>query len=192
VDRAYAHYHGRRRDGLERRDDFRAVVEAELARPLPDEVAFGSYLGCSRYHHFLEPYFARFPRDRIRIHLFEDFQADPAAVLEDLFDFLAVDRHVAPDTRQQHNRTGLIQGPIRRFFWTRSVGLRTALRPYLPAPVRRTGQLVVGRGLVKPQLDPELRARLAALFRPDVERLQVLIDRDLTRWLEPARSPAAR
>jgi hypothetical protein len=44
----------------------------------------------------------------------------------------------------------------------------------------------MGRELVKPSLDPELRARLARVFRPDVERLQDLLDRDLSGWLAAA------
>lgn len=183
VDRAYAHYLGRRRDGLEHREHFRDVVEAELARPLPDEVAFGSYLGCSRYHHFLTGYFDRFPREHIRIFLFEDLQADAGALLEDLFGFLGVDRTVRPDTSGRYNRSGVIEHPLRRFVWTRTVRLRTALRPYLPAAVRDAGRIVQGRRLVRAPLDPELRARLVRVLRPDVERLQDLVDRDLSGWL---------
>ena len=91
VDRAYAHFFGRRRDGLELRPDFEGVVEEELSRPLPDDVAFGSYLGCGRYHHFLKGYFDLFPRARIRVYLFEDLRADTGALLRDLFTFLGAE-----------------------------------------------------------------------------------------------------
>lgn len=191
VDRACAHYLGRRRDGLERRADFRDVAEAELARPLPDEVAFGNYLGCSRYHHFLKGYFERFPRERIRIYLYEDLQADAGGVLRDLYAFLNVDHSFVADTGRSHNRTGVIRAPLRRFVWTRSVRLRTALRPYLPAAVRDAARIVLGRELVKPRLDSELRDRLARVLRSDVERLQDLIRRDLSGWIPDPESTVA-
>jgi hypothetical protein len=184
VTRAYAHYLGRRRDGLDRRTDFRAVVEEELSAPLPDEVAFGSYVGASRYHHFLREFFARFPADRIRIHLFEEFTANPRGVLADVFTFLGVDPNLPVDTDARHNRSGEIEGGLRRFVWTRTVGLRTALRPHLPARVRHAGQLVIGRSLDRPPLAPDLRARIGEALRPDVERLQSLIGRDLSGWLQ--------
>jgi hypothetical protein len=36
---------------------------------------------------------------------------------------------------------------------------------------------------VRPTIDPAVRARLVDHFRPDVERLQQLIGRDLSAWL---------
>jgi len=182
ADRAWAHYLGRRRDGLESRPDFRAVVEEELTRTLPEDVAFGSYLGVSRYHHFLAGYFERFPRSRLRVYLFDDLVADPAGLLRDLFAFLEVDAEIAIDTARRHNQTGIVRSPILRFLWTRTVRLRIALRPFLPAAVRDAGRLGMGRRLRRPELDPELRARIAHALAPDVERLEHLIGRDLTAW----------
>lgn len=183
VDRAYAHFLGRRRDGLEPRADFARVVEEELSRPLPDEVAFGSYLGCGRYHHFLAPYFEHFPRERVRVLLFDDLAADAAAVARELFSFLGVDPQHVPDTEHRHGRTGEIRNPLVRFAWTRSVGVRTAMRPYLTARVRDVARPAVLHDLERRPLDPALRARLADLFRDDVARLEDLIGRDLSHWL---------
>jgi hypothetical protein len=182
VDRAWAHYLGRRRDGIERRADFRQVIEEELARPLPEDVAFGSYLGASRYHHFLRGYFALFPRERLRVYLYDDLLADTAALVRDLFAFLGVDPGAAIDTGARLGRTGTVKNPLLRLLWTNSVGVRTALRPLLPRRVRDAGQLVVGGELERPPLDSELRARLARVFAPEVERLERLLDRDLSRW----------
>lgn len=184
VSRAYAHYLGRRRDGLEGREDFRTVVEQELAGPLPDDVAFGSYIGASRYYHFLREYFDCFPAQRIRIHLFEDFVADPGRVLADLFEFVGVDAALGVDTSARYNASGQIGGPLRRFVWTRSVNLRTALRPYLPSRLRDLGQVLIGQSLERPPLAKDLRSRIAEVLRHDVERLQSLLDRDLSGWLQ--------
>lgn len=182
VDRAYAHYVGRLRDGLEKRRCFGTVVDAELSGPLPDDIAFGSYLGCSRYHHFLEPYFRLFPREHIRIYLFEELQSSMETLLADLFEFLGVEPRPVADTRKRHNETGEIEGRLERFLWTRSVRLRTALRPHLPGFLRDAGMSVFGRRLSKPPLDPDLRQRLADVFRSDVGRLEGLIQRDLSGW----------
>lgn len=182
AERAYAHFLGRRRDGLERRADFGAVVDEELSAPLPDEVAFGSYLGASRYHHFLREYFARFPTNRIRIHLFEDFVASPGTVVADILAFVGVDPDVPIDTAARHNASGEIDGTVRRWLWTRTVALRTALRPYLPTRIRNAGQMVIGASLARPPLPPDVRARIARALRPDVERLESLIGRDLSKW----------
>lgn len=90
IDRAWVRWVSRVRDGLERRTDFREIVWAEASAAPPRDDAFGTYLASGFLHHFLSAYFERFPRERIRIHLFEDLVRDPAALCADLFGFLGV------------------------------------------------------------------------------------------------------
>lgn len=183
VGRAYAHFMGRRRDGLDRRTDFSKVVEAELSQPLPEEVAFGHYLGCGRYHHFLQGYFDRFPADRIRIYLYDDLLADPSALVADLFAFLEVDPRFSPDMSRRYGQTGVPVNPVARFLWTRSVTARTYVRPWLPKRVRDLAAPVFLGALSRPPLDPSLHARVIDVFRDDIARLEGLLRRDLSRWL---------
>jgi hypothetical protein len=186
AERAWAHYMGRKRDGIETREDFETVIDAELAEGLPDDVAFGSYLGCSRYGHFLSRYFELFPSEQIRVYLFDDLRDAPRELLGDIFSFLGVDPSLSASiTMARHHQSGEVRGALRRFLWTRSVGLRTTLRPMLPESVRRLAAPVFLENLDKPGLDPALRARICKVLAPDVERCQDLIDRDLTRWLDP-------
>jgi hypothetical protein len=186
VDRAWARFVGRRRDGLELRADFREIMRDELRTPLVRDVAFGTYLASGCCHHFLESYFSRFPRDRIRIHLFEDFERDPLAIMADLFDFLGVDPGFVPAMERRHNRSGgLIQSPVRRWIWTRSALTRAAVGPFLPRSLRDGAFRFFTSKLVQPSLDAGLREELTTLFREDIERLADLIDRDLSHWLTP-------
>ena len=182
VERAYAHYMGRCRDGLESRATFTDVVAEELARPLPDTVAFGSYLGCGRYHHFLQPYYDLFPRNQIRVYLYEDLIRDAGALMRDLFGFLGVDAGFEPDMRLRKGQTGVVRHPLVRLLWTRSVGVRTALRPWLPRVLRDLAAPIVLRDLQRPMLDAGTHARLRPLFAEDIQRLQTLIGRDLSHW----------
>lgn len=184
VDRAHAHFLGRRRDGIELRTSFRHVVAEELSRPLPEEVAFGSYLGCGRYHHFLSPYFRLFPRERIRVYLFEDLRSDATELMRDLFGFLGVDTGFAPNTTERYGSTGEIRSPLMRAAWTRSVALRTALRPHLPGSVRRALGAPFVRRVEREALEPDLRSELVEVFREDIGLLQELTGRDLRAWLE--------
>jgi hypothetical protein len=183
VERAYAHYLGRSRDGLESRATFADVITEELARPLPETVAFGSYLGCGRYHHFLRPYYNLFPREQIRVYLHEDLTRDAGALLRDLFGFIGVDSGFEPDVRLRKGQTGVVRHPLARLLWTRSVGARTALRPWLPRALRDLAGPVVLRDLQRPPLDVHMHARLQSLFAEDIHRLQALIGRDLSHWL---------
>jgi hypothetical protein len=186
VDRAFARFVGRCRDGLEPRTDFGEVVRDELKAPLIRDEAAGTYLAAGFVSHFLVSYFERFARDRMRIHLFEDFQRDPAAVMRNLYAFLDVDPAFAPDVSRRHNQSGgVIHNRLLRRVWVRSATLRTRLRPHLPEAMRDRLFRVVARTLDPVRLDPQLRADLIALYRDDIVRLSGLLDRDLSHWLAP-------
>ncbi len=183
VDRAWAHYLGRRRDGLEACGDFGQLVARELAQPLPDTIAFGSYVGCGRYHHFLKPYYEHFPRDNIRIYLFDQFEDDLPSLLRDLFLFLGVNAKHEINAGFQYNRSGVIRNSQLRLLWTKSVKLRTALRPYLPARLRHLARPSLARQVSKPPLDPAIRKSISLALRPDMEQLQRLTGLDISKWL---------
>ena len=182
VDRAYAHYLGRRRDGLELVDDFNAIVDRELTAPLNDDVAFGSYIGCGRYHHFLKPFFEQFPAANIRVYLFDQLQKDLSGLLRDLFSFLDVDPDYQVDTAFSHNQTGIIKNPLLRSLWTKSVGLRTRMRPYLPAFIRHGSRSMLAQQVSKPSLGEDARQRISAALHEDTQALQQLINMDLSSW----------
>lgn len=182
ADRAYAHYLGRRRDGLETGEDFGVIVDRELTNPLDEEIAFGSYVGCSRYHHFLRPYFDLFPAPSIRVYLFEQLRDDPAALLRDLFAFLEVDPSFTVDTSFSHNRSGTIASPLLRSLWTGSVGVRTMLRPYLPGRLRHAARPLLARQVHKPVMDDVTHRKIVNALREDGERLQHLLNMELGHW----------
>ena len=183
AERAVSHFLGRQRDGIEPATvSLDARIEAELAAPLPDEVAFGHYVGCGRYHHFLSPYVELFGRQRVLVLFHDDLLSDPQGTLNSIFSFLDVRCDFSIDSDSRPNRTGRIRSPLRRWVWTRSVGVRTALRPHLPASLRRR----VGRGFLddveRQAPDESLLAAVAAALAEDSARLSALTGRDLTAW----------
>jgi hypothetical protein len=191
VDRAFARYVGRLRDGLEKRPSFAHVVAEERRQPLVRDVAVGTYLPAGCMSHFLETYVDRFPRDRIRLYLFEDFRRDPARVVRDVFDFLGVDPAFAPDTNRRHNSSGgTIRHPALRLAWTKTALLRARAGRYLPVALRDRVFGLVTRNLTPLELDPALRAELTELYRDDIERLAMLMGRDLSGWLDPTGASA--
>lgn len=183
AERAYANWLGRLRDGREpSRDPYEALGSA-LRGDGPDwrsEV----YIGMGLYYQRLLPFYERFDRRRIRIHLFDDFVRDPGAVMRDLFGFLDVDPGFEPDTSIVHNPTGWIANPLLRFVWTRSKPLGARLGPRLPRHVHAGAWKLVRRHLSRPPLPPDLRATLIERYRPEVLKVEGLLGRDLSSWLE--------
>jgi hypothetical protein len=182
VDRAFAHFIGRRRDGLERRSDFAAVIADELARPAPGDLAFNNYLAIGRYAHFLAPFLAAFPRERIQILFFDDFVRDPVGVLNDVFAFIGVSQVDARFAVDRRNRSGIISNPLLRGLWTGSVLVRARLRSHLPRALRdAVGRMFLG-AMERPPLLPELRRAATGYFLEDMARLEAMTGRDLSAW----------
>jgi hypothetical protein len=192
VDRVFARYVGRRRDGLESRRSLAAVVADEGRLPLVRDVAAGTYLAAGCVSHFLQTYLDRFPRHQLRVYLFEDFERDAASVMRDVYAFLGVDPAFVPDTSRRHNSSGgVIRNPALRTVWTRTALLRARARPYVPRAIRDRVFGLFARDLVPLTLEPALRAQLTDLYRGEIEQLAALIERDLSPWLDPVGSSSS-
>lgn len=97
VDRAYSHYLMRRRQGREDRETFEEVLNE------PDRDPVRSYTERGFYGKFLTRYFEHFPKEQIKVFLYEDLVDDPKTVVRDCFEFLGVDPDVQIDTSKKHN-----------------------------------------------------------------------------------------
>ena len=178
VERAFSDYLMYVRDGLEPETDFGRALDAQDERRRA-AAPTGYYVETGFYGRQLRPYFEAFPRERIQVHLFEDFAADPAAVLSGLFDFLGVD----PALGEAPERAVNVSGVPRNALVAAAVRGGRRLAPLLPAAARRRAKAALARGLDRPALAPEHRRRLVELYREDVAELERLLDRPLDRWL---------
>jgi hypothetical protein len=177
VERAYAHYLGLRRDGLEPAASFEEALRDEERR-LRENWPQAGMVEAGFYNRHLSRYHELFPREQVRVYLHEDLAADPSGLLRDLFSFLGVDPGFSPDTSGVHGRTGVVRNPVLRAAWERSARLRESLGVALP---ERAGV----------PLAPDTRARLLEVYRSDILALEQLIERDLSAWLRGPGSAAA-
>jgi len=174
ADRAYSGYLGWLRNG-------RGVL------PLREALRPGTeFFEHSLYHPRLGRYFDRFPRHRIKVVLYDDFAARPAAIVRELLEFLDVEAGGAVDTRVVHNSTLVPRSAgLNRLV----LGLLAARHLFLPAlPAFARGWRMADRlhrlTLVRPlRLPEDLRAELLARFRDDIVRTGDLVGRDLSGWL---------
>lgn len=138
------------------------------------------------YFERMKRYFDAFPREQIRTYLFEDFRRDPAAIVQDLCGFLGVDTAFVPDTAVRHNPANVPRSAtLNRVFYHPAV-IRGA-KSVLPQRVQTTAKRLRQRNLrTAPTFPADLRADLLGLYRDDILKLQALLDRDLSTWLEGA------
>jgi hypothetical protein len=169
--------------GWEPLDDFARALIDEPRRIRENWSYFLRYRQNSDYLAQLQRYYTRFDRRQIRVYLYEDLCMDPLALVQDVFRFLEVDDSFVPDLSRRHNvsrfpRHSFLHRMVNRL----QVG---SARRRLPRPINRVVVGGINRlNLYRPTLSTDMRQQLTANFRPDMLRLQDLINRDLSSWLE--------
>lgn len=137
------------------------------------------YLRNSLYAADLARYQSTFGAHRIRVVLFEDLARDPATTLASVAAFLDLDPAAFPATTDLHrNATALMRAPALVGMLQRLPG-RGLLR-CLPGYETLNRALLYRR---PPPPDPALMGQLHRLVTPEIERLEVMLKRDLeTIW----------
>lgn len=186
AERAYSGFLHLVRDGLEPLDDFARTLEEEEVRAKRNYAPHWRYRDGGFYHAQLSRYFERFDEEQIRVYLYEDLKADPMGVLRDVFGFLGVDEGFVPDLTFRHNVSSVPKNRRLHRLLTGPNAIRAGIRTLIPTGVRRRVTATVkSRNLRRPpQLSLEVRRQLIGAYREDILKLQVLIRRDLSSWLE--------
>ena len=185
VERFYARYVARHRDGLEPLETVEALLDEELKRPFISDEAVGTYLSSGFCSHFIEAYMERFSREQLHLTFFDDLEANAPAYMRKLFEFLEVCPDFEPDLSKRENVSGgSIRNPFLRVIWTKSAMARVAIRPYVPKGLRDLFFARITRNIVSQPLDSGTRLDLVGIYRSEIEKLQMLTERDLTHWLQ--------
>ncbi len=137
VERAYSGYRYLVRDGLEHLPSFEDALEAEDGRVAANWQHIWHHTRLGFYSVQLQRYFDLFSRDQIAIYLYEDFQANPLAVLRQMFGFIGVDPSFTPDISLKYNVSGQPRLRLLHAALARPNAARTLVKGLLPAAMRR-------------------------------------------------------
>ncbi len=188
--RAYADYLVRQRKGTERRS-FAALIEAEAPRMHePPPPGARPILHHGLYHAHLRRWLSVIPRDRLLVLLHDDLVADASGCFARLSHFLGISEMRTADGAVRYGPAGLARSSaLDRIINGRFVkAARGVLPTGLRGPASRLVRWARRKNTRRPEMPPELRARLAELYRDDIVALGKLIERDVGMWLPHARS----
>jgi len=174
VERAYSQYWNDVREGIEARSFTNALAEERGSGPGVWGVT-SLYLDCGRYANQVQRYLERFG-ERVCVSFFEDFVADQAATVTDIRAFLGVEAGVGAGGTSRMNPTAL----PRNVLSGRMLGsgrLRTLARATMPRALRARARGALLKEVSPPPMDPEARAMLVEVFRPEVDRVGELLGR---------------
>ena len=185
VERAYSMFLHHIREGIEPFSDFAQALEQEQNR-IRNNWWWGSYyIQGGFYYTQLKRYFNRFDKSQIKIYLYQDLKANPHELLQDIFEFIGVDKSFVPDMSIKYNMTGIPRSKFWHQFLSKPNFIKASLKPLLPGKL--TKHIVVNlknRNFFKPELDSAIKRELIQVYREDILKLQDLTERYLSKWLE--------
>jgi hypothetical protein len=192
VERAYSAFLHLTRDRMEPLRDFARALQAEEERIQNNWGPIWHYKQVGFYYAQLKRYYETFDPEQIRVYLYEDLNDDPIKALKDIYRFLGVEDTFTPDVSRRYNVSGVPTNESRYALYTfllRQNPVKSIVKPLLPKGLRRrlfTTLLstLQDRTLVKPPLPVDVQRQLTELYRDDILRVQELIGRDLSKWLQ--------
>lgn len=177
ANRAFSDYQMHFRKGNEK-EDFTSLISLD-----------NRFIKPGFYYSELIPYFKVFPQEQIKILLFDDLVKNSANFIEDLFEFIEIDSQFIPNTSKQSRKGGLPKNQTVNILLTKPNPLRkliaSVLSLFIPFSLRQEIRAsLVKKNIQQAKLSPEVRQQLIEVYRYDIAKLQELIGRDLSSWLQ--------
>lgn len=185
AERAYSQFLHMQRVGWEPCANFAQALAAEPWRVQQPWLPTLCHTQPGFYYPILRQYLDCFAPEQLRVYLYEEWQAQPVRILQEIFTFLQVDPHFVPDMQIRHNSAAVPRSRWLLRLLRNAPHFSNRLKPLAPAYLRqRLRQLLTTYNRTEPPpLDPQLRAQLIDLYRTDILQLQGLLGCDLTHWL---------
>jgi hypothetical protein len=143
----------------------------------------------SRYSSYLKEWRDTFGESQVMATVHDDIEADPQAYLDRLVDFVGVPRMELSPSQRRRVLTSEDMTEPRHYYWTRGAILmaewaRKQRLDSVVAVAKRVGalKLFVGGGPEFEELTTSQREHLRKLFRPEVAKLEEMLNRDFSAW----------
>src|SRR5215210_2968864 len=186
VDRAYSSFVQRVQKGDEPLKDFAQALREEENRVRDNWAPRWQVKQIGFYHAHLRRYYDTFEPDQIKVFLYEDLQGDPLGLAQSAYSFLGVDDTFVPEVSLVHNPSGIPKSKGVQVLLNRPNPLRSVLKPVVPKRLRpHLSAYLQNRNIAEPPpLEQGVRKELVDSYREDILKLEELIGRDLSKWLE--------
>ncbi len=143
----------------------------------------------SRYAAHLKAWKRALGNSQVMATVHDDIQTDPQTYLDVVADFVGIPRLKLAPSQVRHVLTSEDMTEPRHYYWTHGAILMAdwARKKRLDAIVsaaKRLGamKVFVGGGRAFVELSSSQREKLRVLFRPEVDELEAMLNRDLSAW----------
>lgn len=184
IEQAYSHFMYATKQCIETEADFDRALLLEDERFAQGWQPLFGYSAFPRYGEQLARYFDLFPRDQFLIRRYEDYQAEPARLLAEIFDFVGVDPAFSPETGEKINAGGIPKNQAFQDFLMKSNPITKAIGLVVPQQTRlKIRDWLASRNMNVPdEMSAGARATLLDRLSGDIKALENLLDWDLSDW----------
>lgn len=184
IDRAFSQYMMNVRD-LRETLNFEDALNTENERIRLNWNSDYFYLARGFYYQQVKAYIDEFPN--VQVCFYDDLRKAPKQVLENILDFMEVEKNVSIDIGDVFNASGRpIVPSISKLIRSNSIPKRM-LKLILPREMRNRlfetiKNVVYKYNLRREEMKPEIRQWLIEMYREDILMLETLVQRDLSSW----------
>lgn len=180
IERAYSAYNNLVRDGRENLE-FMEALKKEDKRISDNWDWMWAYKGGSLYTDAIEHFQNEF--SNVKVVLFDDLENEPNKVLKEIFEFLNVDSSVTVNSETKYSHSGKPKNAFVATLTDRNNKVIYTLRRMIMSLVPRSLlESIASKMLKKDSIPLEAKRFLYDYFHDDIEKLEKLINRDLSDW----------
>lgn len=177
IERAFSHYQNDAACGSNLRS-FEEVIEKWQSHQLSK---FDNYIDYGFYYDQVKAYKNNF--EYVKVYLFDDLNTNSLSVIKDLNEFLRVDNSFIPDTTLKYNISANSNTVLNYFIYKPNFA-KSTVKLLLPHSTRtKIKNFMIKKFTQKLHMKNHEQKILKEIYREDVSKLQHLIKRDLTHWL---------
>jgi len=188
IERAYSQYMHFKRDDHEPLSFEEAITpEVIQNRKRNNWNLFYDYFSVGMYYQQVSAYLQEFLN--IKVIIYDDFIKFPKAVLTEIMDFLKIKRiGVDPKTKFRYNVTGIPKSRKLDYLIAKRNPIKSMFKPVMNRIISkdrryRVKDLIRSKYLTKTPMKPQTRNYLISVYKEDIQKLQILLDRDLSHWI---------
>ncbi len=172
---------------LNENNDIESIYSEDMVRDNISRVRAGkricirNYLQAGHYADHLEHYYAKFSKSDIKIVFSSQLRRNHEQTIRDIWDHIGVDsRELAPQPTIVNEALG--QNSMILLKIVKVLGLMRA-RHILPSTIKSSIKNRLSEMGNRPEMSAQTRNYLLAYFKPHIQRLELLVDTDLSDWM---------
>ena len=183
VSRAFSAWVHLTRDGREYLSFSDAIVD-EPRRINDNWSEIWHYIEEGKYYDQLKRYYDSFPKENIKVIIYEDFKNNPSRVYTEICDFIGVKNSFVPDMNTKHNTGSLSNNRFLTRLFMKPNFIKTLFKIIMPSFLKKKIEQRLFRSnlISTPTISKENEQRLKLLFDKDLRRLEELIDTKINNW----------